>query len=577
MLLFRIVLVLSFLNLRFCVVLRRPLFYPVNVPKSDCPFGPDTLLPHFEKMLSEFRAGSSYFPCLFKVESQKWVWRSLMEFRDNYCPDFLGQYKIQFYYFVSKICLLHKAIPGIISNISRDFSSGGFGREFRGYYSAINQKCVTASEKYNFQDKTCPHVFGCGVPYFSEVLNGWFSSLYMCVSRQSTENVEVIQSPPIQLYILEALTTGFYMKATGGYPYYVSFLTRLGCYQLLHGKYGGVPATNPTVFAKGTEFGVYYLQPEARLYMRVKKGLTWENARVLYGVIMHVWDTAANYDPVMFVFPDLTSALKASKAQKIESTSACDIADIGEGTEYATMNNPRWYPVSEILFPAVFRNLDLLRREDGRISLAIKQCVNQDFMFEDSLHKWTSVSQRLCTKVIGGEAKKVCSEVRWLSIEQLIELHLNVMLIGRTVGVTVTNGTYYYIYPGLASNCSRDQLFDSEWCGIYYDNSVRFDFNYTTTCVSVHVNKHNWFTSLMLAILHALLDPLIDLFIGLFEYILQTLQQLLETLMQDTRVFFSFALLIFARFYLGCWSFAVPVCLFAYLVYCYVFKSLNIV
>lgn len=133
------------------------------------------------------------------------------------------------------------------------------------------------------------------------------------------------------------------IHATSGYPYYVSWLEHVGPYQLCHGRRGGIPATNPAIFRSARELVVYVLDPSAVLHLRVKTESGWQNARVTHGVVKRVWDTAANYDPCMFVFPGLNEALRfANSGGDLSAAMPCDPVDIGEGTDYCSVSNPEW-------------------------------------------------------------------------------------------------------------------------------------------------------------------------------------------------------------------------------------------
>lgn len=148
--------------------------------------------------------------------------------------------------------------------------------------------------------------------------------------------------------------------ATAGYPYYVSWLEHVGRFQLCHGKRGGVPATNPAIFAHGIERRVYIFDPAAKLNMKVWQDIdgkrVWNDAPVTHGVVLKVADTIANTDKVMFVFPDITSATRCANGGS--PSDAFPIDPGVDDTDYCTLPNPEWTLVGP---PDVSTNAVFLR------------------------------------------------------------------------------------------------------------------------------------------------------------------------------------------------------------------------
>nr|DAZ87852.1 TPA_asm: hypothetical protein [Clonorsi virus 1] len=226
-------------------------------------------------------------------------------------------------------------------------------------------------------------------------------------------------------------------------------------------------------------------------------------------------------------------------------------------------------------FPVVAESLTLLRGyvlrdAGGKIAFLPPECKN-DFVTDIDHPYWTSESQKVCTEILRDSSTVFCPRKFLYDPSAVLYflLHLPVYEYPFFLPSNNDYSSFRLIYPGLASNCSLDQAVDDSDCRFLRTN-LFFNFTFSKFCTVVHRNKHNWFTSLILGILHAILDPLLELLLDLLQYLIDLLHTVLEFLVKDIKVLFAFSYVLFLRFKLECWSLALPVAVFSYLLYIFI-------
>lgn len=288
---------------------------------------------------------------------------------------------------------------------------------------------------------------------------------------------------------------------------------------------------------------------------------------VRYGVVKKAWDTAVNDDKLMFVFPNIATAqIFASGGDAYP----CDYDDMDSpDLKYSNIENPAWIMVGgTIRTLPLATDFRLLRRTDGMVMPIFKECYTKDYLKKSDAYEFTQVKndQRVCINRLAGAIKYYCKGPYWMNPTQLIDFVYSTLYITDYHPTTPQKGEAL-VAPAVYTNCTFLDFIAMSNCFLTVALNDTFSFSGSELCVSVHENKHNWFTSLMLAMFHAILDPLVELLFSAIEYLNQLFVYTFQRLTRDVRLIGALAGVNILRYYTGSWSFALPV--FALILSCY--------
>lgn len=149
-------------------------------------------------------------------------------------------------------------------------------------------------------------------------------------------------------------------------------------------------------------------------------------------------------------------------------------------------------------------------------------------------HKFTtdSVEQKVCLNFTYDDISSLCTDPVWVTPEVL-----NRILLGTIEPLLLDTSVFRAtlslqpIDQGVMSDCTLREFVSGADCFTFADSSVLFRRYAVTRCYSIHYNAHNWFTALVLTMLHALLDPLFELVQALLVEAFAILTKFVQSIM----------------------------------------------
>lgn len=241
-------------------------------------------------------------------------------------------------------------------------------------------------------------------------------------------------------------------------------------------------------------------------------------------------------------------------------------------------------PDAKRVLPNLYENFFVKDDHKGLVAYVPKLCENKDFLYsEPNFFQFVEKNQHLCIRSLPTYLASNCSNFIWMDFEifskfLISDLPLNYSNHHNYLNyLAMYSGPYglKYLYDGIFSNCTLKQYKINQNCIFYFNSSLKTSFVESSRCFSVHLNRHNWFTTLILSVIHAILSPFIDLLEGFYDLVLSLFYELIFRYIGDT-IFITFVISTLIIFlYTRNWIFSIVSIIIVYIIFIFDFKNAN--